>query len=182
MWRNRIPNPPPEGGNEDAPADGSFQAMDQMSNWVRFADTKATILTAGFGVVMTMLLTHAATIADALGEGGVAAAVVGVLAGGTILTAAWTLCWLVRAIGPQRAIQYSQLNRFAWPSVIRVTTEQLSHHAEHADVRIDAWQQVLDLSTIANRKFAACGKAVRSFAVLAVLGFACVAVAIGFTT
>lgn len=182
MWRNRIPNPPPEDGNEGAPADGSFQAMDQMSNWVRFADTKATILTAGFGVVITMLLTNATTIAEALGEGCVATAVVGVLAGGTVLTAARTLYWLVRAIGPQSAIQYSQLNRFAWPSVIRVTAEQLAHHAEHADVRIDAWQQVLDLSMLANRKFDACGRAVRSFAVLAVLGFVCVAVAIGFTT
>lgn len=187
MWRNRTRHPSTEEGNEDQPAggkpaDGGFQAMDQMANWVRFADTKATILTAGFGVLLTMLMTNATTIANALREGCVAAAVVGVLAGGTILAVAWTLYWLVRAIGPQSAIQYPHLNRFAWPSLLRATPEQLSQHAERVDVRTDAWQQVIDLSTLADRKFDACGKAVRGFAALAVLGLACIAAAIGFTT
>lgn len=156
--------------------------MDQIANWVRFADTKATILTAGFGVLLTMLMTNATTIANALREGCVAAAVVGVLAGGTVLAIAWTLYWLVRAIGPQTTIEYPDLNRFAWPSLLRATPEQLSQHAERVDVRTDAWRQVIDLSTIANRKFDACSKAIRGFAALAVLGLACVSVAIGFTT
>jgi hypothetical protein len=187
VWRDRTPNPPSEPGKEDdpadsKPADGGFQAMDQMANWVRFADTKATILTAGLGVLMTMLMTNATTIANALREGCVAAAVVGILAGGTFLAGAWTLYWLVRAIGPQSAIQYPHLNRFAWPSLLRATPEQLSEHAARVDVRTDAWQQVIDLSMLADRKFDACGKAVRGFATLAVLGLACVAVAIGFTT
>ena len=34
---------------------GSLSAVDQMSSWVRFADTKATILAAGLGVVVTIL-------------------------------------------------------------------------------------------------------------------------------
>lgn len=182
MWRNCAPKPPPENVHESESADGAFQAMEQMSNWVRFADTKATILTAGFGVLITLLMTNATSVANAIREGCVAAAVVGVLAGGTVLTAVWTLFWLLRAIGPQSAISYSQLNRFAWPSVIRTTPEQLSQHAKHVDVRTDAWQQVVDLSTLASRKFDACGKAIRGFAVLAALGFTCIAFSIGFTS
>lgn len=156
--------------------------MDQMANWVRFADTKATILIAGFGVVLTMLMASARTVADAMREGCIALAVVGVLGGAMILTVGWTLFWLVRAIGPQSTIQYPHLNRFAWPSLLRATPEELAQHARRVDVRTDTWQQVIDLSTLANRKFEACGRAVRGFALLVVLGLACVAAAIGVTT
>lgn len=186
MWCNRTPPLAASRRGQDfvdsTLADGGFQALDQMASWVRFADTKATILTAGLGVVLTMIMSNARTIADALGEGRVAASLVSVLAVGTVLAAGWTLFWLVRAIGPQSTVRYSQLNRFAWPSLLRATPEQLAQHADTADVRTDAWRQVIDLSTLADRKFDACGKAVRGFAVLVVLGLASVAIAIGFTT
>lgn len=181
MLRNRASNPPPGAGNKGDPTDGGFQALDQMANWVRFADSKATILTAGFGVLVTMLITNAKTISSALREGCLAASVVGVLAVGAVLAAAWTLYWLVRAIAPQKAIQYSHLNRFAWPSLLNATPRELSQHANSVDVRTDIWQQVIDLSTLANRKFDSCGKAVHGFAALAVLGLTCVAVATGLT-
>ncbi|SMC71758.1 Pycsar system effector family protein [Janibacter indicus] len=181
MLRNRSLCPPPGAGIKVDPTDGGFQALDQMANWVRFADSKATILTAGFGVLVTMLITNAGTIASALREGCLAALVVGVLAVGAVLAAAWTLYWLVRAIAPQSAIRYSHLNRFAWPSLVNATPQQLLQHAQRVDVRTDIWQQVVDLSSIANRKFDCCGKAVHGFAALAVLGLACVAVATGLT-
>ena len=155
--------------------------MDQMANWVRFADTKATILTAGLGVVLTMLMTNAQTVASAMSKGCPEAMIVGGLAAAALLSFAWTLFWLIRAIGPQSKVQYTELNRFAWPSLLRATSEQLVEHASRVDVGTDAWQQVLDLSTLANRKFDACGKAVRGFAVLVLFGVACVAVAVGFT-
>lgn len=156
--------------------------MDHMANWVRFADTKATILSAGLGVVLTMLMTNVETIVEALSKGCLAAIAVGGLAGGTLLAALWTLFWLMRAIGPRGTIDYPQFNRFAWPSLLRATREQLAQHAQHTDVRDDAWQQVIDLSVIANTKYDACGQAVRGFAVLVVLGLACVCAAVGFTT
>ena len=52
---------------------------------------------------------------------------------------------------------------------------------QKVDVRTDAWQQVIDLSVHANRKFDACSRAVKGFAVLVVLGVAAVATAVGFT-
>jgi hypothetical protein len=166
---------------EDKPGDGGFQAMDQMANWVRFADTKATILTAGLGVVLTMLVTNADTITNAVKDGCPASYVVGTLSALALIAFGYTLFWLVRAIGPQSNVAYNTLNRFAWPTLTKATTDQLTDHARKIDVRTDAWQQVIDLSILANRKFDACGRAVKGFAVLVVLGVAAVAVAVGFT-
>ncbi|WP_205474524.1 hypothetical protein [Nocardioides sp. SYSU D00038] len=175
------PTPPPEDKADAKPADGGFQAMDQMANWVRFADTKATILTAGLGVVLTMLMTNADTITKAMKEGCPAAYVVGSLSGLALIAGGDTLFWLVRAIGPQSKVAYNTLNRFAWPSLTKATATQIIDHARTVDVRTDAWQQVIDLSVLANRKFDACGRAVKGFAVLVVAGVAAVSAAIGFT-
>lgn len=184
--RRKHPTSTPASAPEDKPdakpADGGFQAMDQMANWVRFADTKATILTAGLGVVLTMLMTNADTITKAIKEGCPAAYVVGTLSGLALMAFGYTLFWLVRAIGPQSNVAYNTLNRFAWPTLIKATTDQMTDHAHKVDVRTDAWQQVIDLSILAKRKFDACGHAVKGFAVLAVLGVAAVATAIAFVS
>lgn len=182
----KKPTTPPEETPEDkidaTPADGALQAMDQMANWVRFADTKATILTAGLGVVLTMLMTNADTIKAAIKKGCSEAYVVGSLSGLALLAFFYTLFWLVRAIGPQSNVPYNTLNRFAWPTLVKATTDQLADHANKVDVRTDAWRQVIDLSALAHRKFDACGRAVKGFAVLVVLGVAAVAAALGFGT
>lgn len=155
--------------------------MDQMANWVRFADTKATILTAGLGVVVTMLMNNAKTIAKVISEGRAPSAlVVGGLAAATLVVFLWTLFWLIRAIAPWRRVTYVQLNRFAWPSLVRTTIDQLVDHVARTDIGTDAWQQVLDLSALAQRKFDACAKAVYGFAFLIVLGLSCIAAATAF--
>ncbi|WP_224164508.1 Pycsar system effector family protein [Arthrobacter sp. StoSoilA2] len=152
-----------------------------MANWVRFADTKATILTAGLGVILTMLMNNAKTVTSAVGQGCLQALIVGTLAVGALLAFLWTLFWLVRAVRPQTSTKYSQLNRFAWPALQTATAEQVSEHANRVDVRVDAWQQVLELSELAGRKFDACAKAVTGFALLAVFALTCVAVSMGLT-
>lgn len=171
----------PEDKHDAKPADGGFQAMDQMASWVRFADTKATILTAGLGVVLTMLMANADIIAIAVQDEEPAAYVVGTLSGLALIAFGYTLFWLVRAIGPQSSVAYDRLNRFAWPTLTEATTEQLTKHVREVDVRNDAWQQVIDLSVLAERKFGACGRAVKGFGVLVIVGVAAVAAAVGFT-
>ncbi|KNX36723.1 hypothetical protein [Luteipulveratus halotolerans] len=161
--------------------DGAFQALDQIANWVRFADTKATLLTAGLGIVLSALTANVKTIANALRDGCPWAPVVGALAGATLLAVAWTVFWMVRAVGPQKGVQYAGPNRFAWPSLIGTSAEQLADHVRTVDASMDAWQQVVDLSALANRKFQACGNAVKGLAVLVVLGPACIALSIGVT-
>lgn len=155
--------------------------MDQMANWVRFADTKATILTAGLGVVLTMLMTNADTIMSAIKAGCPATYVVGTLSALVLIAFGYTLFWLIRAIGPQSNIAYSTLNRFAWPTLTKATIDQLTDYVQKVAVRTDAWQQVIDLSVLANRKFDACGRALKGFAVLIVLGVATVTLAVSFT-
>lgn len=180
-WRKTASDTTPKDRPDTGPSDGGFQAMDQIANWVRFADTKATILTAGLGVVLTMLMTNVDTITSALKEGFPAAYFVGTLSALALIAFGYTLFWLVRAIGPQSSITYHTLNRFAWPTLTKVTADQLTEHTKTVDVRTDAWQQVTDLSVLAKRKFDACGRAVRGFATLVVLGVAAVVVAFGFT-
>lgn len=159
-----------------------MRAIEQVSNWVRFAETKATILSAGLGVVLTMLVANTATFVKALAGGCAPAFVVGGLAGMTILALLWTLFWLIRAIAPHGKVPYGQLNRFAWPSLAEATIDQLLAHVDKADKDTDAWQQVLDLSGIAKRKFDACGKAVYGFAFLVITGLSCTVAATVFTT
>ena len=154
--------------------------MDQIANWVRFADTKATILTAGLGVVLTILMTNANAITSAVKKGCPAAYVVGIPSALSLIAFGYTLFWLVRAIGPQSSVAHNTINRFAWPTLAQVKADQLTDHTDKVDVRTDAWQQVIDLSVLADRKFDACGRAVKGFAVLVVLGVVAVATAVGF--
>jgi hypothetical protein len=178
----------PVQNNESGPAtassttEGSIQAIEQIGNWVRFADTKATILAAGLGVVLTMLVTNATTFIKALTKGCEPAFIVGGLAGVTILALLWTLFWLIRAIAPHGKVPYSELNRFAWPSLAGTTIDQLLTHVSQADMDTDAWQQVLDLSRIAKRKFDACVKVTYGFAFLVIASLSCAITAAAFTT
>lgn len=111
-FRRRRSSPQPEPVEDaDKGSGGALQAMDHVANWVRFADTKATILTAGLGVVITMLMANAETITTGITEGCTEAVVVGLLAGGAAISAAWTLGWLIRAIAPASTITYKGLNR-----------------------------------------------------------------------
>lgn len=164
------------------PSDGSFQALDHMANWVRFADTKATILTGGLGVVLTMLITNANTAISAIKGSCPAAYIVGGLSALALISSGYTLFWLVRAISPQSNMSHRSLNRFAWPTLANATSDELAEHAKHVDVRIDAWRQVADLSALASRKFDACRRAVKGFAFLVALGVATVVAAIGFSS
>ena len=180
-----MPNRKPEGIVEEKPdakpADGAFQAMDQIANWVRFADTKATILGAGLGVTLTMLVTNAKVIATTIKHGGLGSYIVGALALLSLFAFFYTLYWLVRAIGPYSSVKEKELNRFAWPSLVESTADDIASHAAAADVRIDAWQQVLELSVLARHKFGASGRAIKGFAVLVLLGVVCVSTAVGLT-
>lgn len=156
------------GRKRDAPidlgSDGGYQSLEQIANWVRFADTKVTVLTAGLGVVLTMTMTNIGSVIRAVGAGQVQACVMGVLIAFTVSAFAYTLAWLTRALGPQSGIEYAELNRFAWPSLAGASVADLTEHVKLRQVSDDAWQQVIDLASVASRKFRACGRAVYGFA------------------
>ena len=158
--------------------DGSLQAMDHVANWVRFADTKATILAAGLGVVVTMLVTNARQVAVAIRLGCVQGTFVAVLAVAAGLAGLWTLFWIVSAIAPRASAYSYQMNRFAWPVLAGASLDQVRVHVAASDISDDAWLQTTVLASIAEQKFAACSKSVWGFAALVVLGVACVALAV----
>ncbi|WP_067973879.1 hypothetical protein [Mycolicibacter icosiumassiliensis] len=141
-----------------------------MANWVRFADTKATILAAGLGVVVSLLTNSLTMVVKAVSATCPAKLVVGALAGLTVVSFLWTLVWVVLAITPRNALPYNKLNRFAWPSLVGATADQLATHAEQSHIDADAWQQVVDLAAIAKRKFDACTKAIYGFSTMIVAG------------
>lgn len=113
--------------------------MDQVANWVTFADTKATILTAGLGVVLTLLMTNAGTIIKAIEKGCPAVFIVGTLTALALIAFVYTLIWLMSAIGPQKVVSHDGLNRFAWPTLLKTTPDQLINHINKVDVGTDAW-------------------------------------------
>ncbi len=164
-----------------AAQDGSKQALDQIANWVRFADTKATVLTAGLGVAMTMLVSNSTIILTAAHQSWVSGLCVGGPAVLALFAFLWTLFWLIKAIGPQRKVGYVQPNRFSWPSLARASVTDLKQHLASSSENEDAWQQVLDLSKLADRKFAACEKAVYGFGALIFFGFTSVMIAMTIT-
>lgn len=153
-----------------------------MANWVRFADTKATILAAGLGVVVTMLTNSTGTVVKAFSGSCASKMVVGGLTAVTVVSFLWTLFWLIRAIAPRNAVPYkNQMNRFAWPSLIGITAEQLVVHADQNSLERDAWQQAVDLAEIAKRKFDACKVAIYGFGVMIVSGVFTLLTAAAFT-
>lgn len=184
MRRSRAGNPPPAPPVCDQPhvasrADGGQQALDQVANWVRFADTKATIMTAALGVALTMLMTNARTIAIGIKLDHPGAYIVSALAFITLLAFCYTLYWLLRSIAPELGVRYRGINRYAWPALVDRTADKVIEHADTTDVRMELWQQVIDLADMANRKFDACSRAIRGFAVFVTASLVCVVVAIG---
>lgn len=149
---------------------GSLAALQHIADWVRFADTKATLLAAGLGVVVTMLTGGASTVVKAMGATCTSRLVVGGLAAVTILSFLWTLIWVIRAITPRKTQRSTTLNRFAWPSLVGITADELADHATEKSLEKDAWQQVVNLAAIAEDKFNACAKATYGFGFMTAFG------------
>lgn len=82
--------------------EGHFQALDHAANWVRFADTKATVLTAAFGVVTTMLAANVPSIARAASAD---ASWLGPLLAVATGAFFYTLWWLIHALTPRRGTE-----------------------------------------------------------------------------
>ncbi len=145
-------------------SEGAHQALDQVANWVRFADTKATILMAALGVVLTLTLANSSTVIEAIQRGTTAAIVVGFLVIVATTFFAITLGSLARALMPTGTAEGS-VNRFSWPLLAHASREDLDDHLFAVPAHDDAWDQVLVLARAARQKFDACRTAVVSFVI-----------------
>ena len=144
--------------------DGAFTAMDQIANWVRFADAKSAILAAALGVVLTAFLNALGPLIVVVKAGGSCAWAAGAFVLLALVSFGYTLVWLFRALAPRRRAAQSGINRFAWPTLGEASLEDVQTHVEDAEARVDAWRQVVDLSAVANQKFRAFDLALRGFA------------------
>lgn len=159
-----------------APAEGSQQALDQAANWVRFADTKATVLTAALGVVMTMLVANTPNIIKAATTSEEATTRFGILAFLAAAAFLFTLGWLVHAIAPRRPAA-GKINRFSWPALASTDYQGLVSHNEAVPAHEDAWKQTLVLARVADEKFRDCRFAAYGFAAFIVSAVLCVVAA-----
>ncbi len=160
---------------------GAIEALEQVANWVRFSDTKATVLTAGFGVVLTALVSNWKTVTTAITFGGVGACILIGIVIASFIAGLLTLYWLILAIAPRSTGSDPGLNRFAWPSLARTTPAEIAQHAKTVPVAEDAWWQAVRLAVIAERKFRFTGLAVWSFASFVILGFASVTLSVALS-
>lgn len=177
MWRRRAPRhqPPTTGAQPALERSGAAVALDHVAQWVRFADTKATILAAGLGVVLSVLAASADGTASTIDGGGLGAVLVLVLVALTAGALVMTLVYVVRAIRPQTT-EPDSMNRFAWPSLASTTVKDLQQHVA-TDPEPEAWRQVHALAGVARSKYAACNAAVTWFALLVITSFLCISAA-----
>lgn len=170
-WRDRrAPGPDPSD-------DGAMNALSEIGQWVRFADTKAGLLAAGLGVALAGTVSQASTVVEAIADGGGAGALTAAL---FCLWACFALAlvwFLMSAIGPRTTTTGPTVNRFAWPSLASLTVSDLTDHVAKTPRDSDAWRQVIDLSGVAAAKYRACGRAVVAFMLLVVTTAAMIALA-----
>ncbi len=145
--------------------DGSARALDQVAEWVRFADTKATVLMAALGVVITLVLSQGATILKAAQRGEAAGIVIGALATLSTVAFVFALVYLVRALTPSQSAD-GPVNRFSWPLLASASMDDLQDRLASASVANDAWEQVLVLARTARRKYQLCAAATVWLAIL----------------
>ena len=164
------PSPEPDGGH--------FQALDHMAQWVRFADVKATVLFAVLGAVFTMVVSSREDIAGAARSGGASAwAVVG-LGAALAVVLVYAVWQLLTAVNPQSTTTNAALNRFAWPTLLNASVDELVSHSAATDPSREAWAQALDLAGIASKKYAATRRAARGVGVTLLLAVVLVTVAV----
>lgn len=152
-------------------------ALTEFGAWIKNADTKATVLAAGFGAVATITASRTAAVLTAIfgGPEGWRIAVA-VIAVAFVVAAVVTLWFLVSALVPRRDVSGGR-NAFAWPSVAHFTPDDDTFKAASASM---AWEQARTLARIAEAKFAAFQSALYSF--VAVVVFAAVIVAVASAT
>lgn len=161
--------------------DGHYQALDQMAQWVRFADVKATILFASLGAVLTLVATSSTSIAAALRIDSTMWVIGGLLVA-LALVVLFTLSQLLWAVNPRSKASGTGLNRFAWPTLRGADAATLAERAARTDPTQEAWTQVVDLADIAGKKFSATRRAAWGLGASLVLSLVLLSVAVGVET
>ena len=148
--------------------------MDHIAGWVRFADSKATILAAGLAATLALLGGRLDTIVEALNGTCPQHTITIGLGVITLAAALWTLYWLISAVNPRSDVNGHGLNRFAWPAMAKASHDEVEAHVKAVCTERDAWKQASDLARIADKKFSRTKRATFGFALTLTAGVALV--------
>lgn len=150
-------------------------AVTEFGAWIKNADTKATVLAAGFGAVSTITAGRASAVLAVISDGTEGwRTAVAVIAVAFVVASISTLWFLIKALAPRRKISGGR-NAFAWPSVAAsFTPDDETFDAASSAM---AWRQAHALAYIAREKFAAFESALFSFVAVIVCGALIVGVA-----
>lgn len=156
---------PPDAGTgwEDAEL-----VIQETGNWIRNADTKATVLAAALALTISTSVTHCAGVLAAYHDRGGSIGrwiiiVASLVAAATLLLSIFNVYkTLVPRTTPETAF-----NRFGWPSI--ATCPHPPTKLEPGALRDDAWRQCYQLALIAQGKFRHFKFALGSF--LVAIGF-----------
>jgi len=136
--------------------DGALAAMDQIGQWVRYADAKAGLVAAAAAAVLALAAGNAADIVETWDRGGGWRVAITTLVVGAAVAGVVTFWALAQALAPRPLGGPPKPNRFSWPSLSALTSDELAAHVTATSVHDDAWQQARVLASIAEAKFRWC--------------------------
>jgi hypothetical protein len=155
--------------------------IQETGNWIRNADTKATVLAAALALTISTAVTHCAGVVDAYhGRGGVIGRWIIIVA--SLLAAATLLLSIVnvyKTLLPRTSAE-TTFNRFGWPSI--AASSHPPTKLDPAGLRDEAWRQSYQLALIAQAKFHHFRLGLRFFlSAIFFLSFTFIAVAAGYS-
>lgn len=135
----------------------------EFGAWIKNADTKATILAAGLGVMSSVVASQAGRIVDLYTHPAAAVVCIAVILSAIFIggLAGAVIC-VFRVLSPRTDVTDGP-NVFAWPSVAKFGSATASEFSDFSAPK--AWAQAFDLAKIAQAKFAAFALALRWFLV-----------------
>ncbi|MBO9049534.1 hypothetical protein [Curtobacterium flaccumfaciens] len=177
MRMRRTPQSAPD---EKLAFEYAKSAIAEFGAWVKNADTKATVLAAGFGAVSTITAGRFSAVLTVIFGGSEGWRILVAVAGVAFIVAAVITIWfLTRALIPRKNVSGGR-NAFAWPSVAD-SFEANDKEFSRASAEM-AWAQAHALAKIAKAKFAAFRAALFSFVALIVFAAILLGVASAVTT
>lgn len=142
-------------------------AVSETGAWIKNADTKATILSAGLGITASVTAGRAAAVWQLITGSNLVLTVAAVLTTAAFITGAVGAVWFaVRTLIPRTNVSGGR-NPFAWPSV--ASSFQENDEAFKDASAPQAWNQVHALALIAAAKYRAFAASLRWF-ILAIVG------------
>lgn len=139
----------PRSGRAAELGEDTLAVMASTSEWIRSADTKASILAASLFAVLGFSLAATSSI-PAIWKGGPAPTPQSWCQMLALVLSTLTLAALLAVLWPRTVIPHP--NRFSWPWLAGADQAEVEERVRSSKVRAEGWQQAKVLAEIANQK------------------------------